>query len=81
MVNGTPRDLGRHTRLLITSNFYTTRLIRLIHLCLIPYSLLRSRKESLTILRLARNQYVNKTKNESIDRQSQSDNRKRKINI
>ena len=58
-------------RLLITYNFYTTRLIRLIHLCLVLYSLLRSCKEPLTTLRLARNQYVNRTKYESIEVHSQ----------
>ena len=59
------------TRLLITDNFYTTRLIRFIHLCLVLYSLLRSCKEPLTLLRLARNQYENRTKYESIEVHSQ----------
>ena len=59
------------TRLLSTNNFYTTRLIRLIHLCLVLYSLLRSYKEPLTILRLTRNQYINRTKYESIEVHSQ----------
>ena len=68
------------TRLLITGNFYTTKLIRLIPLCLVLYSLLRSHQEPLTILRLARNQYVNITKHESIDRKSQRNNIKRIIN-
>ena len=67
------------TCLLITGNFYTTKLIRLIHLCLVLYSFLRYRKEPLTILRLARNQYVNRTKHDSIDRQSQRNNINRKI--
>ena len=47
------------------------RLIRLIHICLVIYSLLRFCKEPLTTLRLARNQYVNRTKYESIEVHSQ----------
>ena len=62
-----PKNL---TRLLITNNFYTIRLITLINLCLILYSLLSSRREPLTTLRLIRNQYVNKIKCESIEVQS-----------
>ena len=41
------------TRLLITDDFYTTKLIRLIHLSLILYPFLRSRRESLITLILA----------------------------
>ena len=57
-----PKNL---TRLLITDKLYITRLIRLIHLCLILYSLLISHKELLAILRLIINQHVNKTEYES----------------
>ena len=76
LLNSTPtiRDALRSkslTRLLITDNFYTTKLIRLIHLCLVLYSLLRSCKEPLTTLGLARNQYVNRTEYESIEAHSQ----------
>ena len=62
-----PKNL---TRLLIIDDFYTTKLIRLIHLCLILYSLLISQKESLTTSKLIRNQYVNIIKYESIVDQS-----------
>ena len=58
------------TRLLITNNFYITRVIRLIQLCQILYSLLRFRREPLITLRLIRNQYVNIIKYESIEVQS-----------
>ena len=58
-----PKNL---TSLLIINNFYITRLIRLIHIFLILYSLLKSPKEPLAILRLIRNQHVNKTEYESI---------------
>ena len=54
----------------ITDNFYTTRLIKLIHLCLILYSLLKSRRELLTTLILARYQYVNEIKDGSKEAQS-----------
>ena len=59
-----PKNL---TCLLIIDNFYITQLIRLIHICLILYSLLKSRKEPLAILRLIINQHVNKTEYESIE--------------
>ena len=60
-------DLGPKnlTRPLITDNFYIAGLIRLIHLHIILYSLLRSCREPLTTLILAKYQHVNKIKYES----------------
>ena len=75
LLNSTPSTIDalrpkNLTRLLIINNFYTTKIIRLIYLCLVLYSLLRSHREPLTTLRLIRNQYVSKTKYESIEFQS-----------
>ena len=62
-----PKNL---TSPLITDNFYTSRLIRLIHLRLIFYSLLRSRREPLTTLIFSIYQHVRKINYESKEAQS-----------